>query len=143
MAAGKLADRLPGVFVQYLPGEPICRIYINPVYHAMIDAPERLVPILDRSRESLYLCLPEIDPEQGDQTQMLRRMGYKVEQGKQGVLHLDISRYMAEQWGILEGHHIAWADERDHYIAFPLSVIPSEEQRDARPSEVVAVQESR
>jgi hypothetical protein len=118
MAAGSLAERLPGVFVQYLPDGQRAKIFVNPVIYALAGSPEQIMIVVDHSRESAYLLRPEKDWLEGAGRQI-----FDVEQGAKGVIVVSISRSELERMGIVEGHHVAWGDDREGYIAFPLSII--------------------
>jgi hypothetical protein len=98
-----MADRLPCVFIEHKTAEPVARLFINPVLHALVDKPERYTVC---KHEGVVKLIPEpsVDPDE-------LAFGTKVEVVK-GVPVLDISRYVAEAWGLEPGHHYAWEFEQ-------------------------------
>jgi len=120
MAQGSMAERLPGVFIQYLPEQPVARIFINPVLYALADKPQRVLIVNNRERAECRLM--GVDTLPGFEGQETARAGFVVYASK-GVQHIDISKQMAQAWSLTEGHHLAWAVEGEQELGFLHSII--------------------
>lgn len=109
-----LAERLPGVFLKEVHDQPVTKLFVNPVLWALARQPELVVIWLDRKHGKAGLMALEAHEDADN----VEQAAIVLEKGAQGVPFTSISKYMASNWGILPGHHLAW--EEDGIIYFEL-----------------------